>query len=202
MRRDFINVKRGNPSLEKWSATWVQRIGRLYHLNNQRLECLDQPEQFLVKDQRLREHLDRLVKYRDEELARPRLKARPKKVLKSFRRHWKGLTVFVDHPEIPMDNNAAERALRTPVVGRKNYYGAGNTWSAELAASLFSILMTLNAWHINQHDWLKGYLEACATNNRQAPDDLTDWLPWKMSDERLKELRNHSPPPALLAESL
>src|SRR5207249_3952659 len=34
------------------------------------------------------------------------------------------LWVFVERPEVAMDNNAAERALRNPVVGRKNYYGS------------------------------------------------------------------------------
>jgi hypothetical protein len=27
--------------------------------------------------------------------------------LKSFDTHWEGLTVFVDHPQIPMDNNGS-----------------------------------------------------------------------------------------------
>ena len=38
-----------------------------------------------------------------------------------------------------MDNNQAERALRGPVVGRKNYYGSGAQWSGELSAALFSL---------------------------------------------------------------
>jgi len=47
----------------------------------------------------------------------------PKKIMKSMKEHWKGLTLFVDNPEIPMDNNLAERILRLLVVGRKNYWG-------------------------------------------------------------------------------
>ena len=39
--------------------------------------------------------------------------------------HWAGLTVFVDHPWVPMDNNVAERDARLAVVGRKNFYGSG-----------------------------------------------------------------------------
>ncbi len=38
-------------------------------------------------------------------------------------KHWKGLTLFLKDPRIPLDNNAAERILRGPVVGRKNFYG-------------------------------------------------------------------------------
>jgi Transposase IS66 family len=49
-----------------------------------------------------------------------------------MRRHWQGLTVFVEHPHVPMDNNAAERANRPLAVARKNFYGSG------LMCTLFS----------------------------------------------------------------
>jgi len=45
-------------------------------------------------------------------------------VLLSALKHWDGLTVFVDNPLVPMDNNIAERALRPGALGRKNHYGA------------------------------------------------------------------------------
>ncbi len=63
-----------------------------------------------------------------------------------------------------MDNNAAERTLRGPIVGRKNYYGSSSEWSAQLSSYLFSIFMTLKLWGINPRIWLGGYLEACALN--------------------------------------
>ncbi len=93
-----------------------------------------------------------------------------------------------------MDNNTAVRSLRSPVVGRKNYYGAGSEWSGELTGWLFSVFMTLNLWDINPWFWLSGYLQACAERGRKAPEDLADWLPWLMTDERLQSLRNHNPP--------
>ena len=66
-----------------------------------------------------------------------------------LKNHWPGLTVFADHPQTPMDNNKAENSHRNPVTGRKNYYGSGAVWSAELAAMLFSILQTVILWGIN-----------------------------------------------------
>ena len=56
------------------------------------------------------------------ELAARTCTRRRRKVLESLGNHWTGLTVFVEHPEVPMDNNTAERSERGPVVGRKNYY--------------------------------------------------------------------------------
>ncbi len=66
-----------------------------------------------------------------------------RKTLESLQQHWQGLTVFVDHPDVPMDNNTAERMQRGPVVGRKNCYGSGAQWSGRLAAILFSLFQTL-----------------------------------------------------------
>ena len=43
-----------------------------------------------------------------------------------------------------MDNNTAERTLRNPVVGRKNYYGSGSVWSAHLAARMFRRFLKKN----------------------------------------------------------
>ena len=46
----------------------------------------------------------------EAELAAPDLHPVPRKVLESLGNHWTGLTVFVEHPEVPMDNNTAERS--------------------------------------------------------------------------------------------
>ena len=96
----------------------------------------------------------------------------------SLRNHWSGLILFVAHPAIPMDNNQAERALRGPVVGRKNYYGSGALWSGELTATLFSLFHTLELWQINPHTWLTEYLSACAAAGSRVPADFERFLPW------------------------
>ena len=103
--------------------------------------------------------------------------------------HWPGLTVFVEHPEVPMDNNTGERTLRSSVVGRKNYYGSGSQWSGELAVMMFSLLMTVKLWDINPRTWLSAYLQACAANGNQAPVDLSAFLPWAMDEERLAMMK-------------
>jgi transposase len=55
---------------------------------------------------------------------------------------WDRLTRFVDDPRIPLDNNATERAIRGPVVGRKNHYGSKSRRGTEVASTLYSILET------------------------------------------------------------
>ena len=96
-----------------------------------------------------------------------------RKVLESLGNHWTGLTVFVEHPEVPMDNNTAERSERGPVVGRKNYYGSGSLWSGRLAAMMFSLFQTLCLWGLNPRLWLTAYLEACAQAGGRASKTWT-----------------------------
>jgi transposase len=55
---------------------------------------------------------------------------------------WAGLTRFVEDPRIPLDNNAAERALRGPVVGRKNHYGSRSLRGTEVAAAFYTLCET------------------------------------------------------------
>jgi transposase len=193
-RRDFLDLSRDYPVLSDWADAWVERIGTLYHLNNLRLEAQEVPLAWLQADTRLREHVQLIAQERDRGLADPTLHPRACKVLQSMQRHWRGLTVFVDRPDVAIDNNASERVLRPEVQGRKAYYGSGSVWAAELAALLFSVLRTLvDCWQINPRRWLQEYLQACADNGGRAPQDISAFLPWKMTPERLKALREMTP---------
>ena len=84
---------------------------------------------------------------------------------------------------------AAERDVRQAVVGRKNFYGSGSEWSGQLAAMMYSVLMTVKLWKLNARTWLSAYLQACADNGNQAPQDINAFLPWAMDDARLSAMR-------------
>ena len=92
-----------------------------------------------------------------------------------------------------MDTNTAERAMRGPVVGRKNYYGSGSVWSAHLAAMMFSVLQTILLWGLNPHHWLRVFLQACADHGGESPTDLSAFLPWEMTPERREALARPLP---------
>jgi len=187
VRRDFIGVARDWPALDEWGMSWVEKIGQLYFLNKQRLQPKSGSEEFNQADVKLREAINQMKKDRDQQLCEPGIHRACKKVLKSLSKHWSGLTLFVDYPWIPMDNNRGENTLRDPVLGRKNYYGSGSLWSAALTARMFTVIYTIELWGINSRLWLEEYLEACAKNGGRAPDDTESFLPWKMSDEQLEK---------------
>jgi transposase len=183
VRRDFDRVLTGYKELKGWSEAWIEGIGKLYKLNDERLEVRNDPEAFARRDQILREAVEHMAQERERELSEEGLHAAKKKVLTSMKNHWEGLLVFVDNPDVPMDNNVAERAVRNPVIGRKNYYGSGSVWSGYLAASLFTILQTVKRNGINPQKFLQVYLEACAKNGGKPPEDIDAFLPWSLSEE-------------------
>jgi transposase len=184
VRRDFITVARSWPDQEMWALGWVHRIGVLYACNDRRLEARRPSPLFAACDQEVRREVAAMAQQRDDELAQPALHPARRKVLESLRQYWPGLTVFVEHPEVPMDNNTAERSERGPVVGRKNYYGSGAVWSGRLAAMLFSLFQTLALWGLNPRLWLAAYLTACAESDGQAPAKPEALLPWNLTEEQ------------------
>ena len=71
---------------------------------------------------------------------------------------WKGLTLFLQDARVPLDNNATERALRGPVVGRKNHYGSRSKRGTEVAALFYSLLESAKLCGVEP----KAYLRAAA----------------------------------------
>ena len=206
VRRDFLKAARSWPELESWMGAWVEDIGDLYRRNAARLEVWDdtwpldqQPAAFVERHGELKSHLSQMQTRWEGHLGAKDLHLAKAKVLTSLRNHWEGLTVFVERPEVAMDNNAAERALRNPVVGRKNSYGSGRVWSAHLAAMMWSVLQTVLLWGLNPHHWLSTFLQACADHGGKSPTDLSPFLPWAMTPERRAELAR--PVPMMLPPS-
>ena len=81
-----------------------------------------------------------------------------------------------------MDNNAAERALRGPVIGRRLSFADSETGARFTA--MYSVVGTLAANGIKVQHWLQAWLGACAANGGRPPDDMSSWLPWSMREDR------------------
>ena len=192
-RRDFIHGAAGQAGLAHWCQKWIERIASIYKLNEARLGHYDpalerQTATFAQAQRALEVEVERLFADAEQELAVLPAGARETKALRSLLNHRSGLSVFVDKPQVPMDNNAAERALRGPVIGRRLSFGSDGETGARFTALLYSVVATLKTNGIDVRRWLEAWLQACAKNGDQPPDDLSPWLPWSMSEERRRAL--------------
>jgi transposase len=67
---------------------------------------------------------------------------------------WEKLTLFVENPLVYPDNNHAERALRGPVVGRKNHYGSRSKRGTEVAALFYTLCETAKLQNVEPRAYL------------------------------------------------
>ena len=193
MRRDFVECAAGQVRLTDWCQGWIERIASIYRLNEARLAHYDpvierQTPAFDAAQGALKEALDGLFAEAARELVGLPDQARQGRALRSLLNHREGLSVFVDRPQVPLDNNRAERFLRGPAIGRRLSFGSDSEDGARFTAIMYSVVGTLSMNGIDILSWLDAWLAACAENDRKPPDNLSPWLPWSMSEERRREL--------------
>lgn len=91
---------------------------------------------------------------------------------------WKGLSAYVQHGQIEIDNNLAENAIRPIAIGRKNYLFAGSHQAAEMTAAMYSFMAICKKNDVNEFEWLKDVLQRIQSHKQK---DLYQLLPnnWK-----------------------
>ena len=88
---------------------------------------------------------------------------------------WTALTRYLDDGRIEIDNNAAERALRTVAIGRKNYLFLGSDAGGERAATMYSLLGTVKLNGVNPETYLRHVLSVIADHPVNRVDELLPW---------------------------
>lgn len=82
------------------------------------------------------------------------------------------LTKFLDNPAIPLDNNAAESALRRIAIGRKNWLFVGNADSGQNLAILMTLIKSCQAVDVNPQEYLTDVLMRVSTHPAAKIDEL------------------------------
>jgi len=75
-----------------------------------------------------------------------------------FLKNFEGLTRFQKTNNLPIDNNPQERLMRSPVIGRKTWYGTHSKRGAKTAAVLFSIVESCKLNKVNPRKYLRQLL--------------------------------------------
>lgn len=183
-RREFIEAKIKHPEITDWSDGWTEKIGSLYHNNNERIQYKIDDINFQENDKKLKEMLNEILADINQGYNHPG----QIEIMDSMINHWNGLTIFADNPQIPMDNNISENALRDPVLGRKNYYGNHSEWAGKLSCCMFSIIKTCQLHKISPRNYLLYYFGECLKKGKP-PDNIESFLPHKLNEDTKNKIR-------------
>jgi len=90
----------------------------------------------------------------------------------------KRLRPYLDHGILEIDNNTAERAMRSIAIGRKNYLLVGSQNGGKAAAIAYTLIETAKLNGVDQQKWLADTLARIPDYKINKVDDF---LPWKSS---------------------
>lgn len=155
------------------AAQAVALIAKLYEVERQAREL--QPEaRRLLRQQHAKPVADALHAWLSEQRAKLVKADVTAKAIDYALSNWAGLRRYLDDGNVPIDNNAAENAVRPLAIGRKNWLFVGSQQAGVRAAVVLSLIESAK---LNGHDpwaYLKDVFERLPTLKQR---DLAQLLP-------------------------
>ena len=198
-RRDFSDAVKAaskdlkkDPGAAKLTVAYqaLTRIASIYHLEGT-LKDLTPEERLKERQSSIKPLVDEYFAWVKEMLSTVLPKGKTAEGLNYSLNEEQYLRVFLSDGEIPIDNSASERGLRTFCVGKKNWLFYGGDTGAEAGASIYSITESAKANNLRPYR----YVEYLLTELPKIRDEkghmdankLDALMPW--SKELPNELR-------------
>lgn len=96
--------------------------------------------------------------------------------------HETEFRTFLEHPEIPMDNNLSELQLRQEVIGRKNWLFARSEGGAKAAATVYTLVGSCVLQGIDPWAYLVDVLRRLPDHAANRVEELTP-MSWRIARE-------------------
>jgi transposase len=151
-RRNFFNMW---PKYKE-AEFYLEHYHEIYQLNGK--AKAQPPPIVLALRHEMRPRFEAMKEKALQELAHYP-KGKYKQALKYFLHNFETLTYFLTDAEVPIDNNAQERNLRSHVVGRKTWYGTHSERGALTAAILFTIVETCKLIDVNPRQYFEALVK-------------------------------------------
>ena len=171
-RRDFHDIWTSQKSEIAHQA--LERIGQLYDIER---EITGQSADFLraVRQARSRPKLEALHAWAETKLTRIPGKGDLAKAFRYGLSRWPAFSLFLDDGRVAIDNNAAERALRSIGIGRKNWLFAGSEAGAETLARAMTIIESAKMNNLDPQAYLTDLFRRVHDHKINRIDELMPW---------------------------
>jgi transposase len=155
----------------------LARIGALYAIEE---EIRGKPADLRleIRQTRARPLLDELRNWMEKSLRSLSPKSETAGAIRYALSRWRALTRYAGDGRLEIDNNAAERALRTVALGRKNYLFAGSDAGGDRAAAIYSLIGSAKLNGFDPELYLRTVLARIADHPVRRIEEL---LPWNLA---------------------
>jgi transposase len=179
LRRDFHDVWKATDSPIAREA--LERIGALYDIE---VAINGQPRdvRHALRQKQSRPKVEAFRLWCERQLTLIPGKGDLAKAMRYALNRWASFALFLDDGRVAMDNNAAERAIKPIVLGRKNFLFAGSDAGGEVLANAMTVIETAKLSGINPEAYLTDILGRVRTHDPKHLDDLLPWT-WKAVGE-------------------
>ena len=169
-RRYFFKIRDKYPE----ANFYLDQYHEIYQLNSESKG--KPPDEILKYREKMRPYFESMKSKALEELPGYFRGNKYYQALNYFLENYEGLTLCLKDPEVPIDNNAQERLLRSHVIGRKTWYGTHSEQGAKTAAILFSIVETCKLNGVNPREYFKNLVQdLLAGKNPYTPNEYKDF---------------------------
>jgi hypothetical protein len=94
-------------------------------------------------------------------------------------KYWPYVMNVLEDGHLGLDNNVSERAIKSFVIGRKNFLFSDTVAGAEASAAIYSIVVTAKLNGLNQRAYLEWVLSEMPNDARiSEPGRIDRYLPW------------------------
>jgi transposase len=176
VRRKFFDIHATTAS--PIAAEALERIGALYAIETD-IRGQAPEQRCALRQARAGPLLDELHAWLSANLTKLSKKSELAVAIRYALSRWPALLRYRDDGRVEIDNNAAERALRTVALGRKNYLFAGADSGGERAAAIYSLIGTAKLNALDPQAYLRFVLERIAEHPINRIDEL---LPWNVAE--------------------
>ena len=175
-RRKFEELHALGPTEQ--TATAMGYFWRLFDIEDELRELSDD-ERHTQRQLRSRPLLNEFKSWMDEQLKTLRPKHDLRGAINYMTTRWECFERFLEAGNIPFDNNASEQAVKTPVIGKKNWLFFGSPVGGQAAAILYTLTATCRRLKIDPCAYLKDVFERLPLlmQNSSAPDVPTLLMP-------------------------
>ena len=176
VRRKFVDAQKVQPKGKAGRAdVALTMINKLYGIERGLKEMTDE-QRFAGRQEQSLPVLSQLKNWLEKTQPQVTAQSALGKAVNYLASNWSRLERYIEAGFLPIDNNAAERAIKPFVIGRKAWLFSDTPKGAAASAQIYSLVETAKANGQEPYTWLRHVLERLP--QAESVEDVEALLPW------------------------